>query len=380
MRVLQQLSTLLLDERETLLAHWRAKVLEIPAARKLDTPALNDHMPQFIAELAIALKRVEDGEPEPNVASPPAHGSQRFEDGFDIEEVVGEYNVVRSCILELAEHRQVSVQGRALRVLNDVLDAAIGEAVKTFAECQAVETQRRREEYLAFVAHDLRTPLNAITLATHILELRWPDGTADPDTDRVMRTLRRNTRHLESLVSRVLEENTHLLTELGVKLERRRFELWPLVEGVMLDMQPIAIDKKTVLVNQVPDDLPLLADAGLVRRIFQNLLANAIDYAPGGIVTVGARETGPEGPVECWVADNGPGIPAERLARVFDALETDPERDGTGLGLAIVKTFVEAHEGSVSVESSPGKGCTFRFTLPRSARAAAASEDSQAAK
>src|SRR6185437_3279205 len=201
---------------------------------------------------------------------------------------------------------------------------------KTFAECQAMETQRRREEYLAFVAHDLRTPLNAITLATHILELRSPDGTGDPETGRVMRTLRRNARHLESLVNRVLEENTHLLTELGVKVERRRFELWPLVEGVILDMQPIAIEKKTVMVNQIPDDLPLFADASLVRRIFQNLLANAIDYAPGGVVTAGARETGPEGPLECWVADNGPGIPAERLAKVFDALETDPERDGIG--------------------------------------------------
>ena len=72
-----------------------------------------------------------------------------------------------------------------------------------------------------------------------------------------------------------------------------------------------------------------------------------------------------EGAVECSVSDNGAGIPAERLDRVFDPLETDPEKEGgLGLGLAIVKTFVEAHEGTVTVESQEGVGATFRFTLP----------------
>jgi two-component system, OmpR family, phosphate regulon sensor histidine kinase PhoR len=368
MRVLQQLSTVLLEERDALLAAWRAKVLEIPAARKLDMPALNDHMPQFVIELATALRKVEDGDDgEPYVASPTAHGCQRFEDGFDIEEVVAEYNVMRASVLSLAERRGVAVQGGALRVLNDVLDHAIGAAVKHFAERQATEAQRRREEYLAFLAHDLRTPLNAITLATHILELRWPDGGPDPDTARMMRTLRRNAGHLKTLVDKVLDENTHLLTELGVKLERRRFDLWPLVEGVIQDVQPMALEKRTALVNQVPDDLVVSADAGLMRRVFQNLLANAIGYTAGGVVTIGARDDGGDGPVECWVADNGDGIPPERLSTVFEALETDPERDGVGLGLAIVKTFVEAHDGRVAVESAPGKGCVFRFTLPRAA-------------
>ena len=65
--------------------------------------------------------------------------------------------------------------------------------------------------------------------------------------------------------------------------------------------------------------------------------------------------------------DNGAGIPADRLDKVFEALETDPKRDGVGLGLAIVKTFVEAHDGKVTAESVVGQGSTFRFTLPRAA-------------
>jgi two-component system phosphate regulon sensor histidine kinase PhoR len=113
----------------------------------------------------------------------------------------------------------------------------------------------------------------------------------------------------------------------------------------------------------VPDDLDVRADAALIRRIFQNLIANAIRYAPGGEVAVGAR-LGGDGVVQCWVTDNGAGIPADRIDKVFDVLETDPEHDGTGLGLAIVKTFVEAHGGTVTVQSVEGQGSTFLFTLP----------------
>jgi signal transduction histidine kinase len=101
-----------------------------------------------------------------------------------------------------------------------------------------------------------------------------------------------------------------------------------------------------------------------MRRVVENLITNAIKYTPRGKIVIGARDSG-GGAVEMWVADDGAGIPADRLARIFDMLETDPDRaDGIGLGLSIVKTFVEAHGGQVTVESQEGVGTTFRFTLP----------------
>jgi signal transduction histidine kinase len=115
------------------------------------------------------------------------------------------------------------------------------------------------------------------------------------------------------------------------------------------------------LINKVPDDLTAYADASLLKRIFQNLVANAIKYAPRGEVAIGAREAAAGGALECWVSDNGPGIPEDRREAIFEKSETD---GGTGLGLAIVKTFVEAHGGNVTVESQEGVGSTFRFTLP----------------
>jgi len=364
-KTLEKLADALLQEAGPIMARWREQVRRLESARHLDLPTLNDHIPVWLSEVAgalraLALETDDDGE---NPAVPLAHGKQRFEDGFDIEEVVAEYNILRDCVHEVAERHEVELRGRARRIVNRVFDDAIAAAVKAFAEGQLREVQRRRAEHLAFVAHDLRTPLSAIAFATRILEQRMPAAGGDLETVRLLKILGRNSKQLDALVSNVLKENTQLLTEMGVHVERRTFDLWPVVETLLQDMEPAASKGGTRLVNRVPDDLDVRADAALIRRIFQNLIANAIRYAPGGEVAVGASP-GSDGVVQCWVTDNGAGIPADRIEKVFDVLETDPEHDGTGLGLAIVKTFVEAHGGTVTVQSVEGQGSTFLFTLP----------------
>ena len=103
----------------------------------------------------------------------------------------------------------------------------------------------------------------------------------------------------------------------------------------------------------------------MLRRVFQNLIANAIKYTPEGEVTVGAKAQAAEESVECWVTDTGKGISKEYLDRIFDKGESDPNSEGGfGLGLAIVKVFTEASGGQVTVESREGIGSTFRFSLP----------------
>ena len=379
---LDKLATLIRRERGGLLARWRQQVQELPSAKHLDAPTLNDHLPQLIDELAVALgEKSDETIPEAlNSASPPAHGLQRLHDGFDIEEVVVEYNILRGCIHDLAGANGLTLQGKPFHILNRVLDAAIGLAVQTYAAERALEVRQRREEYLAFVAHDLRTPLSAILLATSVLETALPAPSVSAEHARMFKTLRRNVQNLSGLVDKVLEENISLPTDLVQKLERRAFDLWPLVETLVQDLHPVAHTAGTRLINQVPDDLVVYADAGLLKRIFQNVIANAITYTPRGEVVVGARQSGAEGAIECWVSDNGAGIPPERLAKVFDKTETDPgKKGGWGLGLAIVKTFVEAHDGKVSVESQEGRGSTFRFSLP-SRQGIASSQASQAAR
>jgi two-component system phosphate regulon sensor histidine kinase PhoR len=363
---LGRLAALIREKRGDLLAHWRQKVTELPSARQLDVPALNDHIPKLLDELAAALQSEADQTIEQALVkgSPPAHGLQRFQAGFDIEEVVAEYNILRGCIHDLAEKNGLSLQGRPFHILNRVLDEAIGLAVQTYATQQALEVQRRREEHLAFVAHDLRTPVNAISLAAGVLGSALRERSASAEAEQMLKILERNVQNVRRLIEGIIKENTDLGTDGGVKLERREFDLWPFVEVVVQDLRPVAAPGSTELINEVPHHLAVYADAGLLRRVLQNLIANAIKFTPRGTVRIGARELEEEGAAECWVSDNGAGIPADRLEKVFDELETDSrDKGGFGLGLAIVKTFVEAHGGKVSVESKPGLGTTFRFTL-----------------
>ena len=365
--VLDQLAGLIDQKSEPLLARWRVEVRELPGARDLDVPTLNDHVPQLLDEIVLAL-RVGSDESIAHAlrdGSPPQHGLQRVQAGFNIEEVVAEYNILRDLIHDLADGAGLTLQGKPFHVLNRVLDGAIGAAVQMYAAQQANEVRRRREEYLAFVAHDLRTPLNAISMSGQVLEAIFNrDHSSDGKSTQMLKTLTRNVGHLKVLVDKVLDENSHLNTELGIRLVRRQFDLWPLVQALIQDIDPIAGRGTTQLVNAVPDELVVYADATLLRRVFQNLIANAISYTPNGKVLIGATAAG-VGAVECHVRDNGEGIPSDRLQALFTRREADSKKKGSlGLGLAIVKTFVEAHEGTIDVESKIGVGTTFRFTLP----------------
>src|SRR3954447_11049240 len=365
---LHKLASLIGQERDALLSSWRRQVRELPSARNLDLPVLNDHIPLLLDELVAAL-RTDSGQTIPEAlveTSPPAHGLQRLQEAFDIKEVVAEYNILRGCIHDLAGKNGLNLQGESFHVLNRVLDQAIGLALQTYATQQALEVQKRREEYLAFVAHDLRTPLNAISLATRVLEVTFREPSERAESAQMLKTLGRNVQHLQRLVDKIIEENINLRTETGIKLERREFDLWPLVEALIHDLRPVAGTGSAQLINEVPHHLVVYADASLLRRVFQNLIANAIRFTPRGKVLIKAQELSAEGMVECQVTDNGMGIPEERLEKVFDELETDSQSEGgLGLGLAIVKTFIEAHGGKVAVESKQGHGSTFQFTLPQ---------------
>lgn len=363
---INELAQLIVGERIALLADWRRQVRELPSAKHLDTPALNDHIPLLLDELALAFNKMSDTSIAEALleGSPLEHGWQRLKDGFDLEEVVAEYNILRGCIHDLADNHKLSLQGRPFHIMNRVFDQAIGLAVQTYATQKALEVQQKREDYLAFVAHDLRTPLNAIALAAKVLDLTLQEPARSIEVASMLKTLHRNAKHLEELVNTVLKENINLETESGVKLERRKVDLWPLVELLIHDLHPIAGTSSTKLINQVPDELVIYADAALLRRIFQNLIANAIKHTPRGEVIIGAKDLG-DGDIECFVRDNGTGIPSDRLDAVFDKLETDAEGDGAlGLGLTIVKTFVEAHGGKVTVTSELGKGSVFTFVIP----------------
>ena len=135
---LDKLATLIQRDRESLLARWRNQVKQLPSAKHLDIPTLNDHVPALLDELSVALcSHSEATIPEAlREGSPPAHGIQRVKDGFDIAEVVAEYNILRGCIHDLADNNGFSLQGSPFHIFNRVFDGAIGLAVQTYATQQ----------------------------------------------------------------------------------------------------------------------------------------------------------------------------------------------------------------------------------------------------
>lgn len=362
---LADLGELIENHRSELLAAWQREVALLPGAEHLDGPTITDHIPQLLTELSENLKSERND--VSFIQSSSEHGVQRWKAGFDITEVVTEYSILRTCLNRLAEQHDLAFTNHAGRVINTVFDSAVAQAIKAYATHMTVELQRRREEHLSFVVHDLRTPLQAIALASEMLARSLPDGAKTELFETCLATLRRNSSRLEALIKSVLQDEANLQLADAPKVERRKFDLWPLVESSIQDLYPIACDSRTTLVNDVPPDMTIFADARLLGHVLQNLLSNAIRFSPNGKITVGARERAAEGIAECWVQDTGTGIEPERLDKIFEKLQTDqhPEKRGVGLGLAIVKQIVELHGGTITVESRVGEGSTFTFQIPQ---------------
>ena len=260
--------------------------------------------PQLLDEIAEALREHRD-ESIPAVmleGTPPAHGIQRLEDGFDLEEVVAEYNILRGSIHDLAEENGIDIRGETFHILNRVLDTAIGLAVQTYATQRALEVKQRREEYLAFVAHDLRTPLSAVSLSASLLEMSLEGQLADPNVSLAFATLE---------AEREATGRTGVDGAQGKHGRGRRVDgeagpptfrsLAARRESVFRSLAPVASTNGTELVNEVPTELTVFADASMLTRVLQNLVSNAIRYTPRGRVTVGAKPRGRDGSIECWV-------------------------------------------------------------------------------
>lgn len=362
-----ELALLIRASKDSLLSTWRTALrARMAATCGMSRRALDDHIPVLLDEIVAALERAVDvaGHPQVGRSTSSDHGLQRLADGFSVEEVVTEYNILRDCMHDLAERNGRGLSGKALHILNGALDTAIGTAIKAYVAQQARDTRQRREDYLAFLAHDLRTPLSAVAVSAHLIDADTSSHAPSSRLRRALDTLQRNVGALTRLVDKVLEENAGLDDD--IRLERRDLELWPLAESLVRELQPIADAGRTVLFNQVPETLRVSADATMLRRILQNLVSNAIKHAHGGEVRITASERdGEPGTVVCEVADNGSGIPADRLPHIFEKFESDDREQGDlGLGLTICRSFVQAHGGEIAAGARAGGGTVMRFTLP----------------
>ncbi|MBI5240091.1 MAG: GHKL domain-containing protein [Elusimicrobia bacterium] len=249
--------------------------------------------------------------------------------------------------------------GRLARDLDSLADQVRDDLA------QLRRSDQVRKDFTANVSHELRTPLAAIKAFAETLR----EGAAEDAEHRMefIQEIERNADRMTRLVDDLL---TLSALDSGARTPApESVDLMQLAAEVTATLKPLAGRKELALrmepFRNVP---PVRGDRGQLKQVLTNLLDNAIKYTPEkGLVRVSAAAA--EGRVTVSVEDTGPGIPAEALPRIFERFyRVDKARSrelgGTGLGLAIVKHIMEAHGGSVSVESRPGEGSTFSFSLP----------------
>lgn len=226
------------------------------------------------------------------------------------------------------------------------------------------QLERTREEFVANVSHELRTLLSHIR---GYVETLLGGAKDDPEVaTRFLQTIERNAGRLQTLIEDLLTISE--LESGRVTLNPQTLSLRAVLDKVREDFQARASAKGIALSSEAAD-LPVRADLGRLEQVVSNLVDNAIKYGRrGGRVVIGGRATG-GGQTEVFVQDDGPGLPAGALERVFERFyrvdkARSREQGGTGLGLSIVKHIVQSHGGKVWVTSVPGQGATFFFTLP----------------
>jgi len=230
---------------------------------------------------------------------------------------------------------------------------------------QMEQLNRLKDELFGIISHDIRDPLALLLSLTEMLDEERPH--MSEESGEVLDLVREKTKNAHAMVENLLEWVRGQKD--GMTLYARPIALAPIVNETVRFLESTSAAKQIDIHNEIREGILLHADREAVSLILRNLIANAVKYTPsGGVVNVGAMEQ--DGMVVVTVRDNGIGIEPERIGRLFgDApVESFPgtagER-GTGIGLILCKDLVARSGGEIGVNSAPGKGSVFWFSLPR---------------
>jgi len=254
--------------------------------------------------------------------------------------------------------------------LADTVATALDNARLLAREREALErvrdANRLKSEFLAMVSHELRTPLAVIVGGVKTLKNQGHRMTPE-DREQLVEAVIQRSEQLRGLVEDLLQTTREL------KLQLAMVDLAEVVADAVAGVR--AAEPGLPITCDAPGPVPVVADVNRIRQVVDNLLTNAVKYAPGSSVRVEARTEGETAVLA--VSDQGPGMSEEQAARAFEPFYQGDQptamAGGVGLGLHITRRIVEAHGGSIRVESQPGEGTTMRLSLPAAARAGALS-------
>lgn len=266
--------------------------------------------------------------------------------------------------LELHRHQQTQYYKFAITPVTTEGNRRLGVILLLQDVTRLKEVDRLKSEFVATASHELRTPLTGMTMSLNLLLETAQEKLSETELE-LLQTAQDDMQRLRALVNDLLDLSK---IESGkISLDLVSVDVSLLVEKALSMFKVQAQEQDVDLQQQIPEGLPSVrADANKITWVLTNLIANALRYTePGGRIEV---KVSPRIDVmHISVRDNGAGIPVEYQSKIFDKfvqVETAKDVGGSGLGLAICKEIVKANNGSIWVESTPGEGSTFTFTLP----------------
>lgn len=231
---------------------------------------------------------------------------------------------------------------------------------------KVIETETRKQEFLSMISHDMRTPLSALQGTLAVAGMGAYGDLNEYGVERMAKA-EANVGRLIDLINDLLD--IERIESGSLQLDIVEAEVWDMVSNAVDTVNPVAEQKRITLTNKC-DEIFLFCDSRRVEQILINFLANAVKFSnEDSEVTINSQQD--ENEVKISVTDQGRGISLEQQQRIFQRFKQVEKADATekkgyGLGLAIAKSLVEAHHGKIGVDSIPGEGATFWFTLPLS--------------
>lgn len=359
------LATALRAHIETIIHRWEQYVREVlPAADKLTLTQVRDHLPQTLAKLAGALESATSEETRELIGQTGVHGAERFHQGYNVEELLVEYRLLRRVVIEQVE----AELGRRTTTSEDLalsmgIDTVLHQGVIAFVQHQnqRLESANRAEaKYLSFLSHDLRSQLNGISLTMELIKRRLVDEPGFAQEVDDIEALQGSLGATVEGMQRLLQAERLRLGAAGPKCGPVNLRV--LATEVAREFIHQANAKGLNLVVEAPPDLVIQSDREWLQIILQNLLSNAVKYSSAGTIRVRAGE-----PCSLSVSDQGPGIPPELVNDIFEAFQRGQThgQPGIGLGLAIASQAARLLGADLTVQSEVGAGSTFCLSLPQ---------------
>ena len=367
LRAMPELAAALRSRSNRIVAQWTAAVERyLPDADPLTLKQVRNSIPGVLEKMAQALEseRPEDTAVLEEVGT--AHGVARFQESYDIDELLIEYRLLRRIVFDEIH----SATGGRLSFfdavpVNMAVDTALHRGVSSFVksvEARLKSATDAETKYLSFLSHDLRNNLNAVTLMLEGLALGLGAAPQFAEEARDLDALRNAVFETIDGMDRLLQAER--LRKGAVALKLAAVKLRPLAAEIIAQAARRAGEKGLQLENAVPEEAAAQSDRELLMLVLQNLVGNAVKYSERGVVRVeaGVHELG-------WkmaVVDQGPGISQERQAALFQAFSRGEThgQPGVGLGLNIASHAARLLGSELAVVSRVGEGATFSFTVP----------------